>query len=200
MKDNILIIIGTLLTSVGVYQAVVYKEPHFYTLFSIGLFFIFYSLYFKLFGKSLFTGWKNYKIVLFTFFTLIVSIIIDVIGIKLGYWEYPYYNSFIDQFLKYLFEWTAPLIVYMTVFIIGFKYFSRFYNKSISSIFSLIIFVLGIGMITEYINSFVFSWKILKMPILDYTLGVFNLGFVTLGYWLMALIPYSIYSFLRGKK
>lgn len=183
-SKNLWIFAGIFLLLLGIYLSVIQHEPHFYTPFSLGLFIISMLIYNKTTGKIAFKNWNISKIALFFSAVLVVSILIDRMGLFLGYWIYPYYNSILDEVLKYLFEWTIPLVAYMIIFMTG------------KNILSKLFFVLCAGIITEYVNSFTLSWQILKMPILDYTIGVFNMGFLTIGYWLIALIPYTIYQFV----
>jgi multidrug transporter EmrE-like cation transporter len=50
-----------------------------------------------------------------------------------------------------------------------------------------------VGLFTEALNMQVQSWVVLSMPVSDYQIGGFYVIFQTLGYWLMALIPYLLY-------
>ncbi|MGV8142720.1 MAG: hypothetical protein ACP5NS_03740 [Candidatus Pacearchaeota archaeon] len=177
--------VGLFFILFGIYLSVVQNDPHFYTFFAFGFLIISILIYTSLSKKIIFKEWDLKKFILFFIFVLIASLIIDKIGLFLGYWVYPHYNSVLDDVVKYVFEWAVPLIAFMVIFMAGSKLVYKFS------------FVLIAGIITEYINSFVLSWQIIDMPILDYTLGVFNLFFVTVGYWLMALIPYVIYQFVN---
>ncbi len=190
MRNNkiIWLIAGILLFIFGIYLSVFQNEPHFYTFFSVGLLIFAILAYNEMSKKNIFNSWKTKEFVIFFFAVLIISVIIDKIGIALQYWRYPHFDSVYDEVLKYLFEWVVPLTAYMILFMTG------------KNIFSKLLFVLSAGIITEYINSFALSWQILKMPLLNYNFGVFNLGFVSVGYWLMALITYSIYSFVEWRR
>lgn len=193
------LLFGVVLVLLGVYQSVFLREPHFYSAFSIGLFLIFYFALNSI-KKNPFNKWNYGKIGSFFFVILLVSIVIDIIGIKLGYWSYPFYDSLYDNLLKYAFEWTVPLIAYMFAFMFGVELFNKRYSAVKSVFLSLILFVIPLGLITEYINSFSSSWIISGMPLLNYFIGPFNLGFVIFGYCLMALITYYVYDFINGRK
>ena len=187
INNGLLFVLGLILFVFGIYLSVFEHEPHFYTSFSVGLLILSMLLYNKVCGKFVFKGWNFCKILIYFVLVLVVSVIIDNIGLALGYWNYPYYLSIFDTVLKYMFEWTIPLVSYMIIFMTG------------KNILSKLVFVLISGIITEYINSFVLSWQILKMPLLNYTFGAFNLVFVTIGYWLMAIITYAIYIFVEER-
>jgi hypothetical protein len=53
--------------------------------------------------------------------------------------------------------------------------------------------VTPVGFLTESLNLHVESWKVLTMPLSNMKIGDFFVVFQTLGYWLMALIPYMLY-------
>ena len=57
----------------------------------------------------------------------------------------------------------------------------------------MLIVVTPVGFLTESLNLNVYSWRVLNMPFSNFKIGDFFLIFQTLGYWLMALIPYGIY-------
>lgn len=179
--------VGMFFIFFGVYLSIIHHDPHFFTFFSIGLLIVSLLAYNYFSEKVFFEGWNFKKIILFFIVIFVVSVIIDKIGLSLGYWIYPHYSSISDEVLKYIFEWTFPLIGYMIIFMTS------------STLFYKLFFVLLAGFITEYVNSFASSWQVLAMPILNYNLGAFNLGFVTFGYWLMALIPYSVYYFITRR-
>lgn len=192
-------IIGGLFTAVGIILAVVFHEPHFYTFFSIGLFVLFLEIYKSIVHKSLFSRWSFYKYVTFWVLLLIISILIDIIGMYLGYWEYPFYVTSWDEIIKYIFEWCIAQMYITLSFFIGLAILRRHHVSRVSSIIlSLILFVLPIGLITEYFNHMAVSWLVLDMPVSNYSIGGYFIVFQTIGYWIMALIPWAIYKLVIG--
>ncbi len=111
--------VGIFFILFGIYLSLIRKYPHFYTFFSLGFLIISLLIYSHLYGKTIFKEWSYKKIVLLFIFVLVASIIIDKIGVFLGYWTYPHYDSIFDEVIKYLFEWTVPLIAFMIIFMIG---------------------------------------------------------------------------------
>lgn len=201
MKNNSKLIytIGIIFLLVGIYLSIFQKEPHFYTFFSVGAFLILFQYQKSNFKKPFFKNWKTKQYLLFFVLVIIISIIIDQIGLSLGYWEYQYQNFF-DETLKYFFEWGVALIYFMLILVIGIDIFKKKLNKNFSVIFSLLIFVTLAGLFTEYINHFSNSWIILKMPLTNYKIKEFFIVFQTIGYWLIAIIPLIIYKFTEKLK
>ncbi|MEJ2267772.1 MAG: hypothetical protein P8X70_01710 [Nanoarchaeota archaeon] len=95
-KEFLFLIIGIILIFFGIYLSVFKKEPHFYTPFSIGMVLVSISVYRIFSKKKLFENWKIKNYVCFFFVLLISCIIIDRIGIYLGYWI-DNYHSFFDN-------------------------------------------------------------------------------------------------------
>jgi len=192
--DQVLLACGVFLFLFGVFLSVIQKEPHFYTPFSFGLALIFLEIQKFVRKNPLFGNWtmKNYT----TFFILLLatSITVDQIGLILGYWAYLSYTTLFDHIIKYVFEWTVPLIYFMSALIIGKEFLNKKLSPELSFICSLTVFITIIGFFTEYINLFSNSWTILKMPFTNYKIGSYFIIFQSLGYWLMAIIPYSIYK------
>jgi len=184
--------VGAILLIFGIYLSIVNKEPHFYTFFSLGAFIILYNLYNYVSKKPLFDRWNLKKYILFLGFLLIACLIIDYLGMKLGYWTYQY-SSLFDNIIKYIFEWGVALLYFMLVLIIGIFVFKKT-GKIFSFLLSLIIFVTIVGLATEYFNYYANSWIVLSMPITNFKIGNFFLIFQIIGYWLMAIIPFSIYK------
>jgi len=187
-------IAGSLFFLTGIYLSVYKKEPHFYTLFSIGALIIFVNIYNSITKKDLFKNKK--ELLFFSVILLMECIIIDNIGMYLGYWGYQY-SGFFDNFLKYVFEWAVPLVYSMVLLMIGKEIFNKKFKKNLSFILSLLIFITLFGLFTEYINLFSDSWIILNMPITNYKIGGFFIIFQTIGYWLIALIPWITYKIIR---
>ena len=90
MKNNSKLnyIAGIIFLLIGIYLSIFQKEPHFYTFFSVGACLILFQYQKSNFKKSLFKNWKTKQYVLFGFLIISTSIIIDQIGLSLGYWEY----------------------------------------------------------------------------------------------------------------
>lgn len=191
---RILYIIGIISLLFGIYLSIFQKEPHFYAFFSVGLFLILLNVYNSISKDKLFEKWKTKQYIIFITTLIIISVILDKIGLSLGYWTYQY-NTLFDEIIKYLFEWIIPFIYLMLTLIIGIKVFNKKFNKKISFVFSLIIFVTLVGLFTEYINLFSDSWTIIKMPFTDQKIGEFFIIFQTLGYWIMAIITFMAYKF-----
>lgn len=191
---NYLYLVGTIFVLFGVYLSIFHKEPHFYTFFSLGFLIIFYNIYKSIKKEKLFKDKKEF--LLFSVVLLAECIIIDQIGMYLGYWTYQY-TTFFDNFIKYVFEWVVPFIYSMLLLIIGQEIFKKKFDEKTSFILSLLIFVTLFGLFTEYINLFSDSWIVLNMPISNYKIGEFFVVFQTIGYWLIALIPWITYKTIK---
>ncbi len=176
MKKICSYILGIILLLFGIYLSVFEKEPHFYTLFSLGLLIIFINIYNSISKRKLFE--KNEEILKFSLFLLISCIVVDQIGLYLGYWAYQY-KSFLDNLIKYIFEWAVPLTYFMLALMISKKIFQKGFDEKTSFVLSLIIPITLLGLFTEYINIFSNSWIVLKMPITNYKIGNFFLMFQT---------------------
>lgn len=199
MKKQQTCILGVIFLLVGIYLSIFQKEPHFYTFFSIGVFLILLQIYNSISDKKIFHKWETKNYIFLTTSLLIFSIIIDQIGLTRGYWEYQYTTLF-DEIIKYVFEWAIALLYFMLIFMIGTNLFQRKFSEQTSFILSLITFVILAGLFTEYINHFSNSWIILKMPLTNYKIGNYFIVFQTIGYWLMAIIPYTLYKFVNKLK
>ncbi len=195
MKSNktLSYIVGIILVLVGIFLTI-RKEPHFYTFFSIGALLILFQVNKSLSKEQLFHKWKAKNHLVFWIMLIVASIIIDLIGMHLGYWTYTYSTTF-DEVLKYVFEWAIAMSYITLAFLIGFNLFRKLnFSKPISTILSMMIFVITIGLITEYLNHFSNSWIIMSMPITNYKIGNFFIVFQTIGYWLMVVITSIIYK------
>ncbi len=194
MKNKLAAIFGIIFLLIGIILSVFFKQPHYYTFFSIGAFLILLTIYNSISKKSLFNKWKINQYFLFATIMIILSIILDKIGISLNYWTYKY-NSIFDEILKYLFEWALAMTYIMISFLIGIKIFEKAkLNKKLSSVLSILIFVTATGLITEFFNHFSNSWIILKMPVTNFSINGYFIIFQTIGYWLMSLITLFIYK------
>ena len=129
MKKFIIYVIGSIFLLFGIYLSIFQKEPHFYTFFSVGLFLILLNIYNSISKEKLFHKWKFKNYLIFLITLLVICIILDKIGLFLGYWTYQY-NTFFDEILKYLFEWMAPFIYLMLTLMIGIKILNKKFNKN----------------------------------------------------------------------
>jgi hypothetical protein len=112
---------------------------------------------------------------------------------RLGYWEYPHYDT-ADDLRKYILEWAIALLYHMVSLLIGIQLFKRFFLHRTTAFFmGMLAVVTPVGFLTESLNLHVESWKVLTMPLSNMKIGDFFVVFQTLGYWLMALIPYMLY-------
>ena len=190
--------IGGGLTLFGIFLALVLRQPHFYAVFSVGVFIIFLEVYKSIVHKKLFSRWDKRHYVLFWATLFIVGIGIDLLGTRLGYWQYPSYTSSFDEVIKYIFEWSIALMYVTLSFFIGLALFKKHkVSLWIAIPLSLIIFVIPIGLITEFLNHIALSWVVLKTPITDFSIAGYFIVFQTVGYWVMALIPWGIYELIN---
>ncbi|MGC9311720.1 MAG: hypothetical protein ACP5IA_03435 [Sediminispirochaetaceae bacterium] len=188
-----LFILGGFSLAVALYQNFVLERPYFYALFSLGMFLVLLSLYNRISREMLFAGWTFMDAVVFTIFLLLTCLIIDNIGMRLGYWEYPHYGP-ADDVRKYFLEWGIALLYHMVSLQVGAKLFQKFFpRESAAVLFSLLFIVTPVGFLTESLNLQVYSWRVISMPFSNLKIGDFFLIFQTIGYWLMALIPYTLY-------
>lgn len=112
---------------------------------------------------------------------------------RVGYWAYPHYGKS-DQVRKYIFEWSVALFYHFVALVAGIELFKRRgIDFKRSFILSLLLVVTAVGFLTESLNLQVFSWKVISMPITNLRIGNYFIVFQTIGYWLMALIPYALY-------
>lgn len=200
IKKTALYFIGIIFFLIGIYLTVFEKEPHFYTFFSIGLFIIFLLIYNNLAKVPFFYKWDKNKFMLFWIVMLGLSIIIDRIGMALGYWV-SRYVTVTSEIIKYVFEWAVALIYIQLFFMIGVLLFRKLkFGYYTSIILSLLIFSTAIGFVTEYFNLFSDSWIVLSMPFTNYKIGDYFVVFQTLGYWVMAIIPFITYILVDNIK
>lgn len=201
MREYNFYLIALLSLLAGVLLSIFFSEAHFYTFFSLGVFMLFLGIYNSLSSEKLFHYWRFKHFIILYISLVVLSIFIDQIGMALGYWVYPSFNSIFDEVLKYVFEWIVALSYLALSLAIGIIIFKkRGFGKKASFILSLLIFVTIVGFITEYFNSFSLSWKVLSMPITDYKIGNYFIIFQTIGYWVMALIPFSVYKIIERLK
>ncbi len=201
MKKLGLIILGVLFFLFGVYLTIFQREAHFYTFFSIGLFIISLLIYNNVSKHPLFHKWNKNQFILFFVLMLVVSIIIDQLGIALNYWIYPQYTTVFSEVVKYVFEWVVALSYIMIFFMIGVVLFRKMNcNYYVSLILSTLIMATLVGFFTEFFNVFTFSWQVLSMPFSNYKMGEYFLVFQTLGYWLMPIVSFIIYVMVDNIK
>lgn len=187
--------IGAGITSIGIILGVFFKEAHFYTFFSIGLFMIFLEIYKHIVHKKLFTRWTIWEHVAFWGMLLVASVIIDILGIRLNYWYYPDYVTTFDTLLKFTFEWCIALMYITLAFLIGVAILKKHKVQPVLAYAgSLVMFVIPMGFITEFFNHIAPSWIVIGTPFSQYSINGYFIVFQTLGYWVMALIPWIIYK------
>jgi len=190
---SVFLITGTFILTIALYQNIFLDLPYFYALFSLGMFVILMALYNAFAATSLFENWRGRDILFFSIILLISCVGIDNLGMYLGYWEYPHYDSS-DDLRKYFLEWAVALLYHMVSLLIGIELFQKAKLHQTSAFFlSMLIVVTPVGFLTETLNLNVYSWRVLRMPFSNFKIGDFFLIFQTLGYWLMALIPYGLY-------
>jgi len=190
---SFLLVIGIFTLTIALYQNFVLDLPYFYALFSLGMFLILLALYHSIATETLFENWRFRDIVLFSLLLLLACVIIDRLGMRLGYWEYPHYDR-TDEVRKYALEWAIALLYHMLSLLLGMQLFLRLKMGELSAFFlAMVVVVTPVGLITEALNLNVYSWRVLQMPFTDFQIGGYFLVFQTIGYWLMALIPYAIY-------
>ncbi len=187
--------IGACVVIIGMILAIFFKESHFYTFFSVGLFIIFLEIYKHLVHKTLFARWSPTEHAVFWVVLLVASILIDILGLRLGYWHYPNYVTTLDTIVKFIFEWCIALMYVTLSFFIGVAIFRKHKVRTwLAYVGSLVIFVVPMGLVTEFFNHSGQSWVITSMPFSDYAIHGYYVVFQTLGYWIMALIPWIIYK------
>ena len=167
-------------------------RPHFYSVFSIGMLLITYGILRSLDVRP-FRGWRWWQHGLFWSMLISISIIIDSIGIRLGYWRYPSYAGLLDEVLKYSLEWAVPFVYCFFFVWIGFLLYRKRHGNLTAGALSVVTFGTAIGIITSASNLTVDSWLITDMPLLDAKIGGMFLLFVTVGYWLMTGITWTLY-------
>jgi len=193
LSRKILLIVGIFILSIALYQNIILDLPYFYALFSLGMFIVLLALYNTLAADSLFGNWRGRDILFFSVLLLVSCVLIDHIGMRLGYWEYPHYDT-ADDLRKYILEWAIALLYHMVSLLLGIQLFKRlFLQKTTAFFMGMLVVVTPVGFLTESLNLKVDSWKVLSMPFSNVKIGGFYLVFQTIGYWLMALIPYILY-------
>ncbi|MDP7197722.1 MAG: hypothetical protein QF864_16260 [SAR202 cluster bacterium] len=186
--------LGMIFLFVGILLAVVYNWGHYYTFFSIGAFLILLEVYRQISGKEVFEGWNILNHFVFWGLLTIASLFIDSFGVDAGYWVYPHYFTLTDEVFKIFFEWVVPLAYLMITLMIGINILNKKYSLRTSTLLSLLSLVIITGFVTEFINNFANSWRILKMPLSSFEIRGYFLVFQTFGYWALAAIPYLIYN------
>jgi hypothetical protein len=190
---KILLIVGIFILTIVLYQNIILDLPYFYALFSLGMFIVLLALYNTISTDNLFGDWRGRDIVFFSGLLLLSCVLIDHAGMRLGYWEYPHYDT-ADDLRKYILEWAIALLYHMVSLLIGIQLFKRFFLHRTTAFFmGMLAVVTPVGFLTESLNLHVESWKVLTMPLSNMKIGDFFVVFQTLGYWLMALIPYMLY-------
>ena len=196
-RKSVFLSTGAICTALSLYQLVVLELAHFYAMFSVGTTILLSLIYRQIARRRVFGGWSVRRIIAFFVLLLCGSIVIDRIGLHIGYWEYPHYGSD-DTVRKYIFEWTIALFYHHLALLIGMEVFTRLkLDRRVSILLSMLIFVTLIGFITESLNIRVYSWRVRRMPISNARIGDYFLVFQTVGYWLMAAIPFGLYEITK---
>lgn len=192
-----MLLFGWLSFITGLVLAIFFREPHFYAPFSLGLVLILHSAYRRYSGKHLFANWNWNTVASYLTGLLLFSIVADRIGMAMGYWHYPEYDSLLDYSIQYAFEYVAAMLYIMLVFMIGLEFFRRRgLGGFMALVLSLVTFTIFAGLFTEFFNSYANSWVLTGMPFSNARIGRFWLVFVTLGYWILSLVPYTFYRLL----
>lgn len=184
--------LGFLLMIIGVLMSVIGKNKYFYMIFSLGFLILTWKTYNKISRKKFFKNFKPKHQIFFWTLLIIASILADYLGTILGYWEGAFFTSF-ELTIKYIFQWAIPFTGIMFFILIGKKILEKQFSKPFAFILAVLIFGTTIGFTMEYLNQFAHSWTILEMPITNQRIGNFFLFFQTIGYWIMGIIPYTIY-------
>jgi hypothetical protein len=196
IKKIIIQITGIILIIIGIILAIQYQNKYFYAILSTGILITSWKIYNSTSQKKFFHNFKKEHKIIFWLDLIIISIIIDFIGTKIGYWKGSFMG--IEGILKYPPEWVIPMVSTMFIFLIFKKIFQQQgINKYISAIISLTIFVTIFGIGIEYLNSFGQAWIIQSMPITNIKIGNFYLIFQTIGFWTIALIPFIEYKLIQ---
>ena len=198
-RDLLATCLGILCTLISLYQLAVLGLASFYTLFSIGMSLALSGMYNAFSNNRLFSGWSPAQVFAFWLLMLVVSILIDSIGMHVGYWHYPHYGKS-DQVRKYIFEWGVALFYHFVALVAGIELFrKKGMDYRLSLALSLFVIVTAVGFLTESLNLHVRSWQVLSMPITNIRIGDYFVIFQTIGYWLMALIPYALYKAMEKR-
>ncbi len=196
IKNIITYSTGISLIIIGIIMAIYFQSKYFYAILSVGILITFWKIYNSTSEKKLFHNFKKTHHFIFWIDLIITSIIIDYIGTKLGYWKGSFMG--IEGILKYPPEWAIPMVSTMIIFLIFKKIFQqKGINKYISAIISLTIFVTLFGIGIEYLNSFGQAWTIQSMPLTNIKIGNYYLIFQTIGFWIIALIPFIEYKLIQ---
>ena len=196
IKNIITYSTGISLIIIGIIMAIYFQSKYFYAILSVGILITFWKIYNSTSEKKLFHNFKKTHHFIFWIDLIITSIIIDYIGTRLGYWKGSFMG--IEGILKYPPEWAIPMVSTMIIFLIFKKIFQqKGINKYISAIISLTIFVTLFGIGIEYLNSFGQAWTIQSMPLTNIKIGNYYLIFQTIGFWIIALIPFIEYKLIQ---
>jgi hypothetical protein len=196
IKNIITYSAGISLIILGIIMAIYFQSKYFYAILSIGILITSWKIYNSTSEKKLFHNFKKTHHFIFWIDLIITSIITDYIGTRLGYWKGSFMG--IEGILKYPPEWAIPMVSTMIIFLIFKKIFQqKGINKYISAIISLAIFVTLFGIGIEYLNSFGQAWIIQSMPLTNIKIGNYYLIFQTIGFWIIALIPFIEYKLIQ---
>ncbi len=177
-------------------MAIKFQNKYFYSVFSLGILIVSWKIYNSISEKPLFHKFKTKHHLIFWIDIIIISIIIDYIGTKIGYWKVSFVGM--EGIIKYFPHWAIPMVSLMIIFLIFKKVLEKKKtNKIISPIISLTIPITILGIVSEYLNFFGNAWLIQSMPITDIKIGPYYLIFQTIGFWILTLIPYIEYKLIK---
>lgn len=183
---------GLALVIAGILMAAAYREPHFYAPFSVGLALLGWAIL-QWLRIKMFSGWGWPQYVTFFAGLLAFAFLADWLGMKLDYWIYPNYHTIFDWTIQKLFEFVVPMLSLFFILKIGLELWAKHTARTLALAASLVTFILPLAVATQYLGSLAHSWVVLKMPLTSASLGPFSVIFTTVGYWILASVPYTIY-------
>lgn len=195
MERKVWLLTGVFFFVLGVIRSVVYSDPHFYSYLSIGLVILSFLAYIYYTGSNPFESWSYKEFISYSLLLLLFAFITDYLGVNVfGFWEYPFYDSLLNWSVQKTLEFALPLVYIQLFFMLGCRFFEkRGVNEYMAIVLSLLTFSIATGVLTEFVNSYADSWRILSMPISNAEIAGFSVVFTTIGYWIMALVPYAFY-------
>jgi hypothetical protein len=194
MAQKLTLVFGAALLLIGVLMALIGQEPHFYAPFSVGLALLgWYILRIKLQVK-IFQEWRWPHFALFFICLLVFATIADHFGVSRGWWAYPSYHTFFDWTVQKVFEFAAPMLYLFFFLKIGEQLWQKYASRPAALAASAITIVLPLAIITQLLDSAAHSWVVLHMPVTSAHIGSVSIIFTTLGYWILAFVPYALHA------
>lgn len=193
-KEKLLPMAGVALVTLGVVMAINAHLAHFYAPFSAGLALIgWYIVRFRL-GITLFRQWQWPLFLLFLISLLAFAVIADYFGIAYGWWAYPNYHSPLDWMVQKILEFVIAMLYLFFFLLAGQHLWQRYVNRPAALAASMLTTVLPLAIVTQLINLRAHSWVVLDMPVTDATVASVSVMFTTVGYWMLAIVPYALYG------